>query len=495
MFKKILITNRGTIAARIVRSCREMGLCTVAVYSPSDQGSLHVRLADECVPLASSAELFDGKRMVAIAQACGADAIHPGLGFLAEEADFIRLCEEANIQFIGPPAHVVEPLRNKIATQDVAAVAGFSTPAHSATSYGPGEWAKIETAARELGYPVIIKSCSGGRGRGERLALKADNLAEAVRQAQAVSQAVYGNSQIYLEKAILPAYQVGVQILADSYGNLIHLGEREGSILANGMKIVEEAPARCLTQAQREELWETAIDLARRFNYQGLGTVEFLVDQSGRFFFTEFKARLQVEHALTEMLTRIDLVREQIRIAAGEALSQAQETVRLDGWAMMARVRANDPWQDNMPSPGVLDSIRLPGGPEVRVDTYIYCQSTVPAEYDPLLANLTVWGATREQCLSRFQRALEDFSVNGTASNLPVLQLIAGNPRFVDGSYSTSLQVSIQRRPVAPYPDEHMRHLAVAAAVLYLRRYQLFDPQTPPRFTGGWHESSRHLPR
>ncbi|MFN2136160.1 MAG: ATP-grasp domain-containing protein, partial [Candidatus Promineifilaceae bacterium] len=376
-----------------------------------------------------------------------------------------------------------------------AAAAGFLTPAHTLSSFGPKDLSQIEARAAELGYPLIIKSCSGGRGRGERLALRPQALAEAVRQAQAVSQAVYGNSQIYMEKAILPACQVGVQIVADGHGNLIHLGEREGSVLLRGMKIVEETPARCLSTQQRAELWQTAVDLARLFNYQGVGTVEFLVDPVGKAYFTEIKARIQVEHALTEMLARIDLVREQIHIAAGEALSLVQEEVSLNGWAMMARVRANDPWQDNMPSPGPLQRLRLPGGPEVRVDTYVYCQAEVPAEYDPLLANLTVWGATREQSLARLQRALEEFIIMGTASNLPVLQLIATHPRFVDGSYSTGLQIGLQKHPTMPYPNEHLRDLAAAAAILFLRRYQKFDPQPPPRFAGGWHKSSRRLPQ
>jgi acetyl-CoA carboxylase, biotin carboxylase subunit len=495
MFKKILVTNRGTIAARIIRTCREMGILTVALYTDADRGSLHVRLADECVRLESAADLFDGELMIAIARQFGADAIHPGYGFLAEEADFIRLCETNGVKFIGPSSAIVEPLRNKIATQEKAEAAGILTPKSSSVSFGADDFAEVEKAAAGLGYPLIIKSCSGGRGRGERLAKSAKHLKEAVRHAQAISQAVYGSSQIYLEKAILHAYQVGVQIVADSQGNMIHLGDREGSVLVDGMKIVEEAPARCINAQQREDMLRTALDLARIFNYQGLGTVEFLVDNDGNFYFTEFKARIQVEHSLTEMLTRLDLIEEQIRLASGEELSTRQEEVMLEGWTMMARVRANDPWHDNRSSPGIVERVRLPGGPEVRVDTYVYCGCEVPGEYVPLLANLTVWGTSRERCLARFQRALQDFAIVGTASNLPILQQIAVHPEFIEGTYSTDLQVQIGSTEAAAYPDQHLRDLATAAAMLYLRRYHLFDPEPPNRFTGGWHSSSRRLPQ
>ena len=495
MFKKILIANRGVIAARIVRTCREMGMGTVALYTESDRGSLHVRLADECVQIGSSSDLFDSELILDIARQKGADAIHPGIGFLAEEAKFIRACEASGIRFIGPPSDVVEPLRNKIETQEKAQEAGFPTPQHSPNSFDSQDIAAVGAVAEELGYPIIIKSCSGGRGRGERLATSPGHLQEAVRQAQAVGQAVYGRRDIYLEKAILPAYQVGVQILADRHGNLIHLGDREGSVLSKGMKIVEEAPARCLDRDQRRKLRQTALELARLFNYEGLGTVEFLVDGQGRFYFTEIKARIQVDHSLTEMLTHLDLIREQIRIAAGEKLPLAQEDVWLGGWTMMARVRANDPWRENMPSPGTLECVRLPGGPEVRVDTYVYSRCEVPAQYDPLLANLTVWGKNREQALHKLQRSLEDFTVTGTATNLPLLQTIATHPQFVDGAYTTELQVDIRDIDPTPYPDEHLRDLAAAAAVLYLRRQQLFSPKTAHRFAGGWHSSSRQLPK
>ncbi len=243
-----------------------------------------------------------------------------------------------------------------------------------------------------------------------------------------------------MEKAVLPAYQVGVQIMADKHGNLVHMGEREGSILQKGQKIIEEAPATCLNGVQREQLWQTALDIARLFNYENVGTVEFIVDKHGNFYFSEIKARIQVEHPLTEMLTRLDLVREQIRIAAGEELPLAQEDVWLGGAAMMCRIRASDPWRDYLPSPGTLKRVRLPGGPEVRVDTYVYCRCEVPPAYDPLIAKLTVWGKSREMCRQRLERALQDFSVIGAPTNLALLQHIVQNPKFVEGVYSTQFQ-------------------------------------------------------
>lgn len=495
MFKKILIANRGEIGVRIVRTCREMGIKTVALYTESDRGSLHVRLADECVRLHLAADLFDHERMVAIAKRMGADAIHPGYGFLAEEADFIRACHGAGITFIGPPAEVVESLRIKINALQMAQAAGFPTPKHSKVSFGEENLVEIEAEAAELGYPVIVKSCSGGRGRGERLAQSPRHLAEAVRQAQVVSQAVYGDRRVYLEKAILPAYQVGVQIMGDKYGNLVHLGEREGSVLQNGHKIVEEAPAICLDQGQRERLWQTALELGRLFNYENLGTVEFLIDEAGHFYFSEIKSRIQVEHPLTEMLARMDLVSEQIRIAAGESVRVKQEDVRLEGWAMMCRVRANDPWRDFLSSPGKLKRVRLPGGPEVRVDTYVYCQCEVPADFGPLLAKLTVWGKDRDMCLRRLQRSLEDFTVIGTPTNLPLLQRIASAPEFASADYATDFHVPLFDETVGEKAEEHLPDLAAAAAILYMRRNQLINPQASPRLQGGWHVASRRLPQ
>ncbi len=494
MFEKILIANRGEIGVRIVRTCREMGIKTVAIYDASDRSSLHVRLADESVLLNSPKDLFDGRKIIEIAQRMGADAIHPGYGFLAEEAEFIDACQNAGLTFIGPPAEVIGVLRNKVEALQTARDAGFPTPDFSPESFGDDDFNKTEAAAEQLGYPLIVKPYSGGRGRGERLTNALQNLKRNVQQAQAVGQAVYGNRRVYLEKAILPAYQIGVQIMADQHGHIVHLGEREGSVLQNGHKIVEEAPSLCVSQELREEIWGAALELARLFNYENVGTVEFIVDEQGNYYFTEIKSRIQVEHPLTEMQTRIDLVEQQIRIAAGEKLSYSQEDVHLDGWAMMCRVRANDPWRDYLPAPGTLNRVRLPGGPEVRVDTYVYCNCEVPEAYVPMLAKLTVWGKDRESCLQRLERALEDFTINGTATNLPILQRIVRTPEFVSGAYTTDFRVSLFKDDPPPEAEDHLADLAVAAAVLYMRRNQKINPQAAERLQGGWHKSSRRLP-
>jgi acetyl/propionyl-CoA carboxylase alpha subunit len=352
--------------------------------------------------------------------------------------------------------------------------------------------------ANRLGHPLVVKSCSGGRGPGERLVQTAERLAEAVRRAQAEAQAVYGARRVYLEKAILPAHQIGVQVLGDQHGRLIHLGEREGSLQYGNRKVIEESPAPCLSQSQRERLWQTALDLARLFNYQGLGTVEFLVDEAGRFYFTEIKARIQVEHPLTEMISRVDLVREQIRLAAGEPLGLEQRDVSLSGWAMLCRIRAEDPWRRFLPSPGRLQRVRLPAGPEIRLDTYVYGGCNIPAEYDSLIAKLTVWAPDRAMCVERMRRALEDLKVVGVPTNLPLLQQVLQAPEFAQQSYSTdfldhSFVAGDHNRQVEP--ETHLRDLAVAAAVLYVRRNQLFRPSVPERLSSGWHQDSRRLPQ
>jgi acetyl/propionyl-CoA carboxylase alpha subunit len=493
MFKKILIANRGEIAVRIIRTCREMGIRTVAIYEIADRDSLHVRLADECVQLPSHQSFMDQEAILAVALERGVEAIHPGYGFLAEDASFIRACEAAGIVFIGPPADVVEAARCKIDALEAARAAGVPTVVHSPRPFAEDEYKALAAAAAEMGYPLVVKSCRGGRGRGEKLVDNPDELAEVVRRAGVEARAVYGDGQLFLERAILPAHQVGVQIVADRYGAVVHLGDREGSIIRSNQKIVEEAPALCLTPERRAELLEVAIRLARLFNYQNLGTVEFLVDQAGAFYFSEIKSRIQIEHTLTEVMTRLDLVREQIRLAAGEPLGYRQEDVASRGHAIMCRVQAEDPSRGYMPSPGHLQRVRLPGGPEVRVDTYLYCDSEVPPFYDPLIATTTVWAANRPAGVDRMRRALEDLTIIGAPTNLPLLLEILRTPAFVDGNYATDLL----NRPLAARPatdiEELRRDLAVTAAVLYARRHEALVPHTPDQLATGWHRASRQI--
>lgn len=493
MFTKILIANRGEIAVRIIRACREMGIATIALYEPSDKSSLHIRLADECVQLDSPTDFFDADRLIAIAQGHQAQAIHPGYGFLAEEASFIAACDAAAITFIGPPAEVVTRVRNKIGTLQRARAAGYPTITHSETAFTEHEYVALEQTAHQIGYPLVVKSCRGGRGAGERLVHNPNKLAETVRRAQAEAQAVFGHKQVYLEKAILPAHQVNVQILGDGYGNLIHLGEREGSLQVGSRKLIEESPAPSLNEEQRQKLWQTALELGRLFHYQNIGTVEFLVDSVGNFYFTEFKARLQVEHPITEARTRINMVREQIRLAAGEPLAWKQEDVHCQGYAMLARINAEDPWNHYLPSPGHLQRVRWPGGHGVRVDTYVQSGSDVPAAYDPLIAKLTAWGNERQTCALRLRCALEDSKLIGTPTNLPLLQRILHSPQFLAGEYNTEFLYH-------PFTSDersegYYRDLAAIMAVLYLQRNETFQPVHSPRQASGWHQESRRLPQ
>ena len=492
MFKKILIANRGEIAVRIIRTCREMGILTVAIYEPSDRNSLHVRLSDECVALPGPQSFMDAAAILEIARERGVDAIHPGYGYLSEDADFIRACERAGVVFVGPPAGVVDALRNKIGALHAARAAGIPTVIHSPRSFAEEEHAELAAAAREIGYPIVLKSCRGGRGRGERVVASPQQLAEVTRRAQTETQAVYGNKQLYIERAVLPAHQIGVQVIADRHGALVCLGDREGSVIHSNQKIVEEGPSLCLSPDQRVELQATAMRLARLFNYRGLGTVEFIVDRNGAFYFSEVKARIQIEHTLTEALLRIDLVREQLRIAAGEALTMEQSDVRPSGHALMCRVQAEDPFHRFMPSPGHVRQARMPGGTEVRVETYIASGVDVPPHYYPLLGTTTVWAPDRATCVSRMRRALEDFNLVGTHTNIPLLMRVLRSPAFVAGEYATDL---LRHLPENDSPDYERvrRDLAVAAAVLYARRREAVNPQTPEQWVTGWHRASRNL--
>lgn len=493
MFKKILIANRGEIAARIVRTCRDLDIETVALYEQEDIGSLHVRLADVSYRLPAGG-FMNPEAILQIASEIGVDAIHPGYGFLAERPDFARQCQEAGIVFIGPPVAIMRHVTSKLETLERMRGAGLPTVTSSPMAFDAEETDALREIANELDYPLVIKSCRGGRGRGERLVTSAEMLDKSLRRSQREAQAVFGNQRVYLEKAILPAHQVGVQILGDGEGNLVHLGEREGSLIYSNQKVLEESPAPCLTAVQRDTLCQTALKIGRLLNYQNVGTVEFLVDEEGNAYFTEIKARIQVDHPLTEIRTGIDLVREQIRIAAGEPLGYGQDDIHFSGWAMTCRINAEDPWRDFLPSPGFIERARLPGGVGVRVDTYIYCQSHVPSQYVALVAKLTALADTREACRLRLLRALQDFKIVGVPTNVPLLQQVAMAPAFVNGRYDTSFRPHIYARPEAADPPPHSRDLAAAIAVLYAKRTQMFTPTIPQKRLTGWHRSSRRLP-
>lgn len=489
MFRKILIANRGEIAVRIIRTCRDLGIATVAVYDAGDRNSLHARMADEIMPLTTPGGYADGAEIVRAAQAAGADAIHPGYGFLAERLEFVTACEAAGIVFIGPTSSVLATCQDKLAVMNAVAAAGYRVPDHAALA--EEDAGALHAAADALGYPLVIKPCRGGRGRGTRLVFNAEELDEAARQARREAENVYGARDIYLERAIAPARHLEVQLLGDHSGNLIHLGERDGSLQRHNQKLFEESPAPSLTPAQRTALWEMALGIAKLFGCQNATTVEFLIDDAGNFYFTEIKARIQIEHPVSELVAHVDIIAEQIRIAAGEALSVTQADVVLTGCAMSARINAEDPWNHYLPSPGLLERFRIPSGANIRVDTYGCAGCQVPVQYDALLAKVIVWGQNRAECVQRLQRALHEFAIRGVQTNLPLLQQIAAEPAFVSGEYDTRTLLHLP--PPTPLSLDAQRDLAVAAAIAYFIRNQAQERAMPERLLTGWHRSSRAI--
>lgn len=492
MFKKMLIANRGEIAVRIMRTCREMGIATVALYTLADRDSLHVRLADEAMLMHSPHRYGDADEVLAVAKQLGVDAIHPGYGFLAEQADFAERCGEAGITFIGPSPEVIRSLRNKVEAMDTVKRAGYSVPQYALLEDNDLDPACLCQRASEVGYPLVVKSAHGGRGRGARVVMKEERLLDAVDAARRESKMIYGEEQLYLERVIAPSHYVVVQILADAVGNMVHLGEREGSLLRHNQKLIEESPAPSLDDSQRQRLWQMALDIARLFNYQNAGAVEFLVDGAGNFHFTELKGRIQIEHGVSEMVSDIDIVREQIRIAAGESV-RAQADIHLSGWAMQCRINAEDPWNDYLPSPGLIRRFRLPQGPSVRIDTYGYVGCEIPLRYDPLLANLIVKGETRGDCIQRMRRALQEFRIVGVQTNLPLHMQILHDELFAAGEYDTRYMTRFRFETLCR--DEAVRKdLAAMVAVAFVLRGHLGKSQTPERIQTGWHRSARRLP-
>ncbi|MCB1190778.1 MAG: ATP-grasp domain-containing protein [Leptospiraceae bacterium] len=492
MFKKVLIANRGEIAVRIIRACRDLGIKTVGVYDSSDVDSLHVRITSECVRLKSELGYSDQNEIIEIAKKTGAEAIHPGYGFLAENYEFAKACESNGIKFIGPDSSIIEKLQNKLDVLNKVKEAGFPTITHSDQSFSENEDDLLKKTGEKIGFPLIIKSCAGGRGRGTYYVRTKDELDEAIRKSRVEAKTVYVGKKLYIEKPILPVHQLGIQILADEHGNIIHLGEREGSFLVGNQKILEESPSPFLNDGKRKAIWDTAIEIAKLFGYRNAGTIEFLMDNNGNFFFTEIKQRIQVEHPLSEKITMIDIVREQLKISNGEKLSYSQEDVHFRGWSMMCRINAQDVLNNYLPSPGKLTTMRLPGGPNVRVDTYGYPGCYIPVKFDPTFAKLIVWGENREECMSRMRRALEDFVIAGIQTNLPLLQSILNEPGFINGKYN--IDFAPRKIKNVKETDEYLKDMAVATAIAFLKKKGSQEPELPNRFQAGWHKSSRRLP-
>ena len=437
MIKKILIANRGEIAIRVMRACREMGISSVAVYSEADQEALFAKYTDEayCIgPPPATASYLNIRKLIEVAKASGADAIHPGYGFLAENPKFARACEEEGIKFIGPSSRVLELMGDKVTARREMMKAGV--PVVPGTDECVAEFGEARDIAREIGYPVIIKPSGGGGGIGMTIVADEGELATALKSTQAIATTTFGLCDVYLEKYLSNPRHIEFQILGDSKGNAIHLGERECSIQRRHQKLIEESPSPAVTPAMRARMGKIAANAAKFVGYEGAGTMEFLFS-GGRFYFLEVNARVQVEHPVTEMVTGVDIVKEQIRIASGLPLSLKQKEVRMNGSAIECRINAEDPLNDFVPSPGKLRNYHAPGGTGIRVDSGVYTGYTIPPFYDSMIAKLIVWGRDRHEAIIRMRRALYEYMIVGIKSNIPFHRAVMENPRFVKGELGT----------------------------------------------------------
>jgi len=437
MIKKILVANRGEIAVRVMRACREMGIASVAVYSEADQEALFTKYADEAYPIGpapASQSYLDIQKIVGAAKEAGADAVHPGYGFLAENPSLAAACEAEGLKFIGPSSRVLELVGDKAAARREMAKAGV--PIVPGTSEPVSDSAQAETIAAEIGYPVMIKPCGGGGGIGMTVAADGEELPRALDSARTVALNTFGTGDVYIEKYLPDPRHIEFQILGDSAAHVVHLGERECSIQRRHQKLIEESPSPAIDEDTRRSMGEVAVSAARWVGYEGAGTVEFLWSEN-EFYFLEVNARVQVEHPVTEMVTGIDIVKEQIRIASGLPLDLDQEKVRLDGCAIECRINAEDPLSDFTPTPGKIRGYHPPGGPGVRVDSGVYSSYVIPPFYDPLIAKLIVWGRDREEAIARMRRALYEYVILGISSNIPFHRAVMENTRFVRGELGT----------------------------------------------------------
>ncbi|MEB1806147.1 MAG: acetyl-CoA carboxylase biotin carboxylase subunit [Bacillaceae bacterium] len=438
MFKKVLIANRGEIAVRVIRACRELGIETVAVYSEADKEALHVHLADEayCIgPHLSSKSYLNMINLLSVAVSTGADAIHPGYGFLAENADFAEKCAEHNITFIGPSPEAINKMGAKAVARDTMQAAGV--PIVPGTDGIIDDIDDAMVTARDIGFPVMVKATAGGGGKGMRVAQTEDDLKKAVSMAQQEAETAFGNPGVYLEKFVEEPRHVEIQIIGDSFGNVVHLGERDCSIQRRHQKLIEEAPSPALDEELRTKMGEAALKAAQAVNYCGAGTVEFLLDKHKNFYFMEMNTRIQVEHPVSELVTGVDLIKEQILVASGEKLSFTQEDIQIDGWSIECRINAENPDKNFMPSPGTIDMYLPPGGLGVRVDSAVYPGYTITPFYDSMIAKLIVHGRDREEAIARMKRALNEFVIDGVETTIPFHLRLLEHPDFISGNFDT----------------------------------------------------------
>jgi acetyl-CoA carboxylase biotin carboxylase subunit len=467
MFRKVLVANRGEIAVRLIRALRERDIRSVAVYSDVDRGALHVRMADEAVhigPAASSESYLRGDKIITAALDRGAEAIHPGYGFLSENADFAQACVDAGLVFIGPRAEAIRAMGSKTAARKIAEAAG--APIVPGTADAVADLDDARSIARLIGYPVMLKAAAGGGGKGMRRVDSDAELAGALRDATSEAERSFKSSEVYVEKVIERPRHIEIQILGDQHGNLVHLGERECSIQRRHQKVIEECPSPLVSgiPGMRSRMGEAALKVARAANYSNAGTIEFLADDAGNFYFLEMNTRLQVEHPVTELVTGFDLVDWQLRIACGERLDFTQEDVTWRGSAIECRIYAEDPDTNFLPSPGLIEQLSLPSGPGIRLDSGVYAGWTVPMDYDPLLAKLAVWGETRDATIRRLGRALEECSVFGIKTNINFFKAILADPAFAEGKLHTGFIDDFFKRVLSKKPQVPEDIAALAAA-------------------------------
>ena len=435
MFKKILIANRGEIAIRIIRACNEMGIKTVAVYSKADKNSLHVKFADEaiCIGEGPAVESYlNIPRIIAAGEITNADAIHPGYGFLAENAKFSKICKENGFTFIGPDAEIIDLMGDKVNARNAAKDAGVPIIPGSNTLSSVEEFLEI---AEQIGYPVMLKAVAGGGGKGMRVIKNANEAEKGFNIIQNEAGMAFNNSEIYVEKFVENGRHIEVQILSDKFGNHLHLGERECSIQRSNQKLIEESPSLFVDDNLRDKLTSKSLQLAKKVNYVGAGTIEYLVDDDKNFYFIEMNTRIQVEHTVTEMVCMIDLVKEQIRTYAGIELSMKQEDITMSGHAIECRINAEDPFNDFIPSPKKIDSLNFAGGIGVRIDSFIYAGYQIPTNYDSMLGKLIVHSSSREKALIRMKRSLQETFIEGPKTTLPLLEMIFENKDFNNGNF------------------------------------------------------------
>ena len=485
MFRKILIANRGEIAVRVIRACRELRIPTVAVYSEADEGALHARMGDEAFgigPAPSSESYLAVDKILDVARRSGADAIHPGYGFLAENADFARTVEDAGITFIGPSPEAIALMGSKVASR--RAVAGYDVPMVPGTLDPISSHAEALEIAEGIGYPVMLKASAGGGGKGLRFVASAEDMESALRTTRTEAKAAFGDDAVYIEKFVERPRHIEIQVLADRHGNAIHLGERECTIQRRHQKVIEECPSPIMDADLRERMGQAALRVVEAASYYNAGTVEFLVDQDRNFYFLEMNTRLQVEHPVTEAVTGVDLVRQQIEVAAGNELTISQDQVTMRGAAIECRIYAEDPDNNFFPSPGRISMLRTPSGPGIRDDSGVYAGWTVPLEYDPLLSKLVAWAPNRADAIARMSRALDEYQIGGIKDNVAFFREILDHPAFVAADFDTGFidRWLAERKADGPSGmDDAERDVALLIAAVFHSRQR--TPGTNHRST------------